>query len=183
MRAVSGVGLRSITFVAAALLAGCGGGEKANAPLPDAPERISLRSPAFRDGARIPVEYTCDGADRSPPLRWSGVPADAKALALVMEDLTAEGFVHWTVLDAAPAAHGVAAGRAPSGGVETANSFGDRGYGGPCPPDDDPAHRYEFALYALRGPLGLGEDASPDDIRSKLRAAAISKGVLTGRFR
>jgi Raf kinase inhibitor-like YbhB/YbcL family protein len=165
------------------LAAGCGGGEKAKAPLPDAPARMTLRSPAFDAGARIPDTYTCDGDNRSPPLRWSGVPAGAKSLVLVMEDRTAKGFVHWTVLDASPAASGLAGGRVPRGGTETKNSFGDEGYGGPCPPDDDPPHRYEFALYALRGPLRAGMEAEPDEIRSRLRESALARGALTGRFR
>jgi Raf kinase inhibitor-like YbhB/YbcL family protein len=167
----------------AALLTGCGGGDKAKAPLPDAPERISLTSPAFENGARIPKRYTCDGEDVSPPLRWSGVPAGARALALIMEDRTAKGFVHWTVLDASPAARDAGAGQVPRGGTEAENSFGKRGWGGPCPPGDDPAHDYEFALYALRRPLGLGADASPDEIRARLAQAGLARGTLAGRFR
>ena len=176
--------LRRAAIVAAgALLASCGGGDKAEQPLPKAPERLSLSSPAFRDGARIPKRYTCDGADASPPLRWSGVPGGARALALIMEDRTAKGFVHWTVLDVAPFARGVAEGEVPQGGEETENSFGKMGYGGPCPPDDDPAHTYEFVLYALRNQLRAGSDASPDDVRSRLRSSALARGSLTGRFR
>jgi Raf kinase inhibitor-like YbhB/YbcL family protein len=174
---------RVAIVVVGALLAGCGGGDKAEQPLPKAPERLSLSSPALRGGARIPKRYTCDGADASPPLRWSGVPGGARALALIMEDRTAKGFVHWTVLDIAAGARGVAAGKVPEGGVETENSFGKKGYGGPCPPDDDPAHTYEFVLYALRKPLGAGADASPDDVRSRLRSSALARGSLTGRFR
>ena len=176
---------RTAILALGVLVAGCGGGsgDKAKAPLPVAPERIKLSSPAFRDGARIPPTFTCDGHGVSPPLRWSGVPSAAKALALVMEDRTAKGFVHWTVLDIAPGAHGVAAGAVPRGGVETRNSFGDEGYGGPCPPDDDPPHRYEFVLYALRRPLRAGSDAAPDEIRSRLRETALARGELTGAFR
>ena len=158
--------LRRAAIVAAgALLASCGGGDKAEQPLPKAPERLSLSSPAFRDGARIPKRYTCDGADASPPLRWSGVPGGARAL------------------DVAPFARGVAEGEVPQGGEETENSFGKMGYGGPCPPDDDPAHTYEFVLYALRNPLRAGGDATPDDVRSRLRTSALARGSLTGRFR
>lgn len=174
---------RTAILPLAVLAAGCGGGgDKPKAPLPVAPDRIELSSPAFRDGARIPTRFTCDGAGGSPPLRWSGVPHASKALALVMEDRT-KRFVHWTVLDIAPGTHGVAAGAVPSGGVETGNSFGDKGYGGPCPPDGDAPHRYEFVVYALRRPLHLGSDATPDEVRSRLRETALARGALTGGFR
>jgi Raf kinase inhibitor-like YbhB/YbcL family protein len=166
------------------LAAGCGGsGDKAKAPLPVAPDRIELSSPAFREGARIPARFTCDGDGGSPPLRWSRVPRAAKALALVVEDRTAKGFVHWTVLDIAPGTHGVATGAVPRGGVETPNSFGDKGYGGPCPPADDPPHRYEFVIYALRRPLRAGSDAAPDEVRSRLGEAALARGAFTSSFR
>jgi Raf kinase inhibitor-like YbhB/YbcL family protein len=176
---------RSAILAVGVLVVGCGGGsgDKAKAPLPVAPERIKLSSPAFREGARIPATFTCDGDGGSPPLRWSGVPSAAKALALVMEDRTAKGFVHWTVLDIAPRTHGVAAGAVPRSGVETRNSFGDEGYGGPCPPDDDPPHRYEFVVYALARPLRAQSDAAPDEIRSRLRETALARGELTGSFR
>ena len=169
-------------LAAAALLAGCGGDDEPKQPLPSAPSRITLSSPAFSDGAKIPARYTCDGQGGSPALRWSGVPSGAGALTLTMVDTT-KNFVHWTVLDIPRAARGVAAGEAPKGGVETENSFGKRGWGGPCPPDGDSAHTYVFTIYALRRPLGLGADASADEVRSKLAGDALAKGTLTGRFR
>ena len=169
-------------LAAGCLLAACGGGDKPREPLPSAPARITLTSPAFDDGQKIPARYTCDGDGGSPALRWSGVPARARALTLIMEDTT-KSFIHWTVLDASPRARGVATSQVPRGGVETENSFGDKGWGGPCPPDGDPAHSYVFTLYALSRPLGLGSDASADEVRSKLGGAAIARGSLTGRFR
>jgi hypothetical protein len=167
---------------AALLLAGCGGGDEPKQPLPNAPSKITITSPAFDDGGKIPKRYTCDGAGGSPALRWSGVPAQAKALTLEMVDTT-KNFVHWTVLDIDADAKGVGAGQVPQGGVETKNSFGKRGWGGPCPPGGDDPHSYVFTLYALSKPLGLGAGASADDVRSKLGGAAIAKGTLTGRFR
>jgi Raf kinase inhibitor-like YbhB/YbcL family protein len=70
----------------------------------------------------------------------------------------------------------------PDDAIETDNSFGDRGWGGPCPPDGDPPHRYVFAVYALRAPLDLDESASPDEVRAALAQQALARGVLTGRF-
>src|SRR3954466_5372786 len=81
----------------------CGGGDDSpSAEAPDAgSDVIDVASAAFGEGEPIPVEYTCDGKELSPPLRWSGVPDDAQALALVVDDPDAPGgtFVHWVVVD------------------------------------------------------------------------------------
>ena len=165
------------------LVAGCGGGEdKPDEPLPQARASLTLRSPAFRDGGTIPKDYTCQGAGISPPLSWSGVPRQARELDLVVEDPDADRFVHWTLLRIPPKEAGLEEGRIPAGAIEVKNSFGDRGWGGPCPPEGDDPHRYVFALYAVGTPLGLGPDASPDDVRSALSDNALARGTLTGRF-
>ena len=166
----------------AALPAGCGGGDKPSEPLPEAARSIALTSPAFRDGGSIPRRFTCDGDDRSPALRWSGVPAGARELALVVEDRDADRFVHWTVLRIPADAPGIAEGSVPAAAVETENSFGKRGWGGPCPPEGDDPHRYVFALYASDVPLQLSRNSSPDEVRAALADHAIARGTLTGRF-
>ena len=95
--------MRRLLLVAAAtLLAGCGGGDKADEPLPEAGGKLRLESPAFHQGGDIPTKFSCDGADVSPALAWRGVPSGARELALVMEDPDAGGFVHWTVLGIRP---------------------------------------------------------------------------------
>ena len=166
----------------AALPAGCGGGDKPSEPLPEAARSMTVTSPAFRDGGSIPKRFTCDGDDRSPPLRWSGVPVGARELALVVEDPDADRFVHWTLLRIRADAAGIDEGRAPAGALQTENSFGKRGWGGPCPPEGDDPHRYVFALYASEVPLPLSEDSSPDDVRAALSDHALARGTLSGRF-
>src|SRR4051794_30401514 len=80
------------------LLAGCG---SSNGPPPEAPNTMKLTSPAFRNSARLPQEFTCDGAlgGVNPPFAWSKLPSDTKSQALIVEDPDAPGgnFVHWTV--------------------------------------------------------------------------------------
>jgi Raf kinase inhibitor-like YbhB/YbcL family protein len=166
----------------AALPAGCGGGDKPSEPLPEASHSITVTSPAFRDGGSIPKRFTCDGDGRSPPLRWSGVPGGAREQALVVEDRDADRFVHWTVLRIPAHARAIAEGRVPAGAIETENSFGKRGWGGPCPPEGDEPHRYVFAVYTSDARLPLDRDSSPDDVRAALSDHAIARGTLTGRF-
>jgi Raf kinase inhibitor-like YbhB/YbcL family protein len=167
---------------AAVLLAGCGGGDKPSEPLPKAPAAMGLTSAAFQDGGTIPMRFTCSGRDFSPPLRWSEVPRGTRAFAVLMQDVDADRFLHWSVLDIPSALRRLAEGRVPPETVETKNSFGDTGWGGPCPPEGDKPHHYVFAVYALNQTLGLDGGASPDDVQSAVADHAIGRGTLTGLF-
>jgi Raf kinase inhibitor-like YbhB/YbcL family protein len=139
------------------------GGTKASTPgtpatrtvLPGTALRLS--SPAFADNGPIPRQYTCDGADQSPPLAWSGVPTGAIELQLTVKDIDAPGggFVHWAVTGIRPLDASVGAGQVPAAGVQGPNSFGSSGYRGPCPPAGSP-HRYVFTLEARSGSSSLG---------------------------
>jgi Raf kinase inhibitor-like YbhB/YbcL family protein len=168
--------------IGAALVVGCGGGDKPSQELPDAPATMRLASPAFHNGALIPKRYTCSGDGTSPPLAILDAPAKTRELALLVEDRDADRFVHWTLLGISPDTALIGAGKVPSGAVQTENGFGDHAWGAPCPPEDDPPHHYVFAIYALDAPLGLDEDASQDDVREAIAEHALARGTLTGRF-
>lgn len=117
-----------------------------------------LLSSAFTDGARIPRRHTCEGDDTSPPLAWTGVPAGARSLVLIVDDPDAPDpaapkltWVHWVLYNLPAAdgalADGAAAGGLPAGTREGLNDWKRTGYGGPCPPIG--RHRYFHKLYAL----------------------------------
>jgi Raf kinase inhibitor-like YbhB/YbcL family protein len=165
------------------VIAGCGGGEKASEPAPDAPPGIELTSSAFQAGSAIPRKYTCDGDDTSPPLAWADVPEGTKSLALLVEDPDAPGgtYVHWTVYGIPPSTRKLAEGK--TAGTEGENSFGDTAYGGPCPPEGDEAHRYVFELYALRSTPDLEPGAKPDEVQAAIKKQAIARGELIGTFK
>ena len=168
--------------LAALALAGCGGddGEKPTQPLPQVNTSIDFTSPAFRDHGSIPKRYTCSGEGVSPPLRWRGI--SGRELTLIVEDIDADRFVHWIVLRIPPDVDHLDTGKIPAGAVEAENSFGDREWGGPCPPEGDDPHRYVFALYETDAALGLGADASPDEVHAAIRAHAVRAGKLFGSF-
>jgi hypothetical protein len=127
---------------------------------------LALTSPAFAGGADIPVLFTCEGRDISPPLEWTGPPVGTKSLVLIVDDPDAPDpaapkrtWVHWVLYNIAPDAgglpQGVASGDLPPGTGEGLNDWGRTGYGGPCPPIG--RHRYFHKLYALDTALeGLG---------------------------
>jgi Raf kinase inhibitor-like YbhB/YbcL family protein len=169
-------------IVAGALVAGGCGGEKPSKPLPQARASIRVASPAFAEGGLIPPRYTCDGKDVSPPLRFTGIPGRARELALLVEDPDAGHFVHWSLLALSPRTTSLGEGSVPPGAVQTKNGFGDRRWGGPCPPKGKGPHHYVFALYALDKRLGLGGSASADEVRSAVAAAALARGTLTATY-
>ena len=127
----------------------------AGASPPEAPMQIS--SSAFSPQGSMPAKFTCEGNDTSPPLAWSGVPANAKSLALIVDDPDAPDpkapkmtWVHWVLYGLAPQVPGLVEGGSkslPPGTKEGVNDWKRTGYGGPCPPIG--RHRYFFKLYAL----------------------------------
>lgn len=116
---------------------------------------MKLSCEAFVEGGAMPVEFTCDGEGRSPPLRWSGAPEATKSFVLLVDDLDAPSgvFHHWACYDI-PAHHtdlveGAGSPEPFEDFRHAVNDFGELGYGGPCPPEGHGAHRYRFRLLAL----------------------------------
>jgi Raf kinase inhibitor-like YbhB/YbcL family protein len=147
-----------------------------------------LSSPAFVSGAAIPAEYTCDGADISPALAWSGAPAGTRSFVLVVEDPDAPGgtFRHWAAFDIAPDTSGLAAGygagRAGAGFRQARNDFGDAGYRGPCPPPG-PTHHYHFRLFSISRPrLDLTSSASAAAVSAAAESYLIRQVDLVGTY-
>ncbi len=144
---------------------------------------FKLSSPAFADGADIPVRHTCDGDDRSPLLTWSGTPKDARSLALVMDDPDAPHgtFTHWVVSDLP--ADVTELGEGSTQGTRGRNSFGRSGYGGPCPPAEDAPHRYRFTLYALDVPSLALANGTREELEAKIDGHVVGTTRLAGRYR
>jgi Raf kinase inhibitor-like YbhB/YbcL family protein len=122
------------------------------------PMTMKLFSSVFSDKGSIPVVYTCDGEDISPPLDWTGLPAETKSLALIVDDPDAPDpkapkmtWVHWILYNIPPQANGlpekIARQDLAPGTKEGLNDWKRKGYGGPCPPIG--RHRYFFKLYAI----------------------------------
>jgi Raf kinase inhibitor-like YbhB/YbcL family protein len=137
--------------------------------------------------------FGCAGANVSPALVWSNVPAGTKSLALQVHDPdapTGSGFWHWAVYDMAPTTAGLAqgAGNSPTtlpagayGGntdfVDTGATGANGNYGGPCPPQGDKPHRYVFTVYALAVPQVAAAGGIPKTGSAGLYSFVINKGV------
>lgn len=144
---------------------------------------LTLESPAFKLNTMIPAQYTCNGADISPPLTWQGVPPNTQSLALIVEDPDAPTGVwtHWVLFNIRPTVMNLGAGSlVPEGAETTKNSWDSPGYRGPCPPFG--AHHYIFKLYALDNVLSLGTGASKDDVLKAMTGHVIGSSELVGLY-
>jgi hypothetical protein len=149
---------------------------------------ITVTSPAFEPGGMIPAKHTCDGANVSPPLAWTGVPTGAKSIALICDDPDAPRgtWVHWVLYDLAPDSGGLPANAAPDkpppgGAKQGTNDFRRTGYGGPCPPSG--THRYFFKVYALDTMLSLAAGATKPDLLKAMEGHVLAQGELMGKCR
>ena len=149
---------------------------------------LKLTSTAFNDGEMIPGKYTCDGANISPPLSWSGVPANAKTMALVCDDPDAPGktWVHWVAYDLPTSTDSLPENvskdeKLPGGSKQGTNDFKKIGYGGPCPPSG--THRYYFKVYALDAETSLSAGATKDQLLKAIDGHIVAQGQLTGKYK
>lgn len=143
---------------------------------------MQLSSPAFTQNGRIPLLCTCDGEDRSPPLRVADVPGGAKSLVLIHDDPDAPAgtWVHWLLWNVDPRTKEIPAGSVPKGAVEGTTSFRRTGYGGPCPPSG--THRYFFKLYALDTVLDLPSSADKKKLEAAMEGHIIAQAELIGLY-
>jgi Raf kinase inhibitor-like YbhB/YbcL family protein len=150
---------------------------------------MQLTSSAFTEGGPIPAKYTCDGKNVSPPLKWSGVPENAKALALIVDDPDAPSgtWVHWVLYGLPPTATELAEDTpqsqyTPAGARHGLNDFRRLGYGGPCPPPGKP-HRYFFKLYALDAALDLKPGLTKKDVERAMEKHILAQAQLMGTYK
>jgi Raf kinase inhibitor-like YbhB/YbcL family protein len=151
---------------------------------------LRITSSAFADGTEIPAKYTCEGNDTSPPLAWSGVPAGAKSLVLIVDDPDAPDpkapkltWVHWVLYNLPPSSTGLpeAVGAAlPPGTKVGFNDWKRADFGGPCPPIG--RHRYFHKLYALDTELSLAKSATKADVEAAMRGHVLAEAQIMGTY-
>lgn len=148
---------------------------------------IRVTSSAFAEGGSIPSKYTCDGANVSPPLKWTSIPEGTRSIALIADDPDAPRgtWVHWVVYDLPASLRELPEGVPPdrtmaNGGKQGTNDFGKIGYGGPCPPSG--THRYFFKVYALDRALGLAPGATKAQLLKAMEGHVLAEGQLMGKY-
>jgi len=146
---------------------------------------MQLLVDSFGEGAPIPKQYTCEGGDVSPQIRWSGASNAAKSFALIVDDPDAPSgtWVHWVQYDIPGSTQDLPEGGGVKIGITGTNSFGKQGYGGPCPPKGHGPHRYYFRLYALKTEkLGLKPGAKREDVDRAMKPHVIAQAEYMGRY-
>jgi Raf kinase inhibitor-like YbhB/YbcL family protein len=158
-------------MTAAALVAFAAGGAK-----------MKISSSAFQEGGTIPEKFSKNGQNVSPELRVEGAPAEAKSLALIVDDPdTPVGlFTHWLVWNIDPKTIEIAENSPPNGAVQGTNDYPNLGYGGPQPPSG--THRYYFKIFALDRVLDLKSGAKRREVDAAMRGHMIGQCELMGRY-
>ncbi len=198
---------RSILAILTWAVLACG--EDGGSPIPDArpsdaaaltdsvsaadapPPPFLLTSTAYAEAATIPAAHTCDGANTSPALGWTGAPAGTHSFAIVFTDST-NGLIHSVIYDipsttlALPADvdKAYAPADVPGAHQTIAYNMSTRGYLGPCPPAADGAHTYVLKLYALSVPTlpTATMTTTRTEARTLIEANDISQTTLTGTY-
>jgi len=149
---------------------------------------LNIISPAFKHKSNIPIRYTCDGENISPPLKWSGAPEETKSFAIICDDPDAPmgTFVHWVIFNIPADSTGLKEAlpgkkKLNSTAIQGKNSFGKIGYLGPCPPKGKP-HRYYFKLYALDTKLDLKPGVNKKTLLKAMKGHNLAKGELMGYY-
>jgi Raf kinase inhibitor-like YbhB/YbcL family protein len=150
---------------------------------------LDVSSESFVDGQRLPVDFTCEGKNISPHIRWGSIPTGGKSFALICDDPDAPSkmFVHWVVFDIPANVNELSAGtlavkELENGALQGVNDMGKVGYGGACPPRGHGVHRYFFTVYALDCKLGLQPGATRAELDAAMQGHILAKGCIIGRY-
>ena len=150
---------------------------------------FTVSSAAFKTSETLPAKYTADGADISPPLTWSGVPAGTLYFAVIADDSDAPGgaFTHWVIFNVPGTSPGLQEGMPkqpimPDLAIQGTNDFGGIGYGGPAPPPGN-AHHYRFTVYALNNKIDrITAGATADELKAQMQGHILAQDTLTGLY-
>jgi Raf kinase inhibitor-like YbhB/YbcL family protein len=176
---LAAVGLLSLT--------GCGLVGQTKIVRGSVPDSITVTSPAFRDGAPMPVRFACPqygGRSKTPPLRWSVAQNGVGSLALIIDDPDSPSgaYVHWVLFNIDATANELLENVVPPRALQTMNTAQKVGYAPPRPPKGE-VHRYRFTLYALKSKVPLRNGASLSDALSAIASRTIARGRMTATFR
>jgi len=150
--------------------------------------KIKLTSTAFKEGAKIPKQYTCESDDISPQLSWSGFSARTKSFALICDDPDAPmgTWVHWVIFNIPPEVkelfEDIKQLKVFSNGMKQGNNSSKKlGYMGPCPPSG--SHRYYFKIYALDIMLKAEPGIDKQRLLRLMEGHILADGQLMGTYK
>ena len=144
---------------------------------------LQITSPSFNQNDVLPAQFTCDGAGKSPALRFSGVPRGTRSLVLIVVDpdvpssIKPDGrYLHWALWNLSASRTEIVEGQRALG----LNENGPGDYLPPCPPNGE--HRYVFQLYAIDFVIGSASISSEADLRRVMDGHVLEQSELVGRY-
>lgn len=149
---------------------------------------LTITSPAFENGGLIPIEYTGYGIDISPELVLTGLDANAKSIAIIMDDMShpIPAYNHWViwnipVMSKIPGniPHGKRGETLP--GAVQGIGYGKHRYGGPKPPFKW-SHKYQFNIYVLSASLDLPDSSKKRGLLQAMQGKILQQGKLLGHY-
>ena len=176
---------------------GSGTGQRAT-PAPAAPPRggggpaMAVTNSSWPDGGMVPAKNAgANGA--SPALSFGNTPNGTVSFVVIMHDpdvarnKTSEDILHWLMFnipgDKKELPEGIPAGNLPDGSIQIKNVGGVNGYRGPGAPANGPVHHYTIEIFALDTKLGLGADATRDDVVKAMQGHVLGKAVYVGLYK
>ena len=159
-----------------------------------APPPFMIMIPDLKDGAELPIKYSCSNAPSgvSPQIQWMNAPAGTQSFAILLHDpephpqKSIYDVTHWFIYNipgtATSMAEGVQNGAMPDGTKHIKNIRGFDGYFGPCAPPGI-NHHYTFELYALDTKLDLGADATREDAMKSMDGNILGNAVFVSMFK
>lgn len=132
--------------------------------------------------------FGCHGANVSPRVSWTQLPAGTKSLVVTMFDPDAPtrglGWTHWEVVNIPASEPDLKKGASanpnllPAGAVETLTDFGASQYGGPCPPLGT-THRYVITVFALGAEhLDVAPTSSPAYVALQMHGKILAQAKV-----
>jgi Raf kinase inhibitor-like YbhB/YbcL family protein len=150
--------------------------------------KLSVKTPAFEPGGKIPKKNTGEGVDVSPRLEWSSVPAAARSIVVICDDPDAPGgtWTHWVLFNLPRTTTSLEEGmpadpERADGSRHGINDWKHPGYRGPMPPPGKP-HRYFFRVYALDCVLGLAAGAARQQVLDAIEGHVVAEGEVIGTY-
>lgn len=147
---------------------------------------LTITSSAFKNLESIPIVYTCDGENISPPLAWTGVPDKTKSFVLVVynPDAPYGTYYNWIIYSIPSSIRFLPKGantNLPTDIQVGKTSSGDTIYRGPCPPNAA-IHHYIFKLYAVDSEVLIPDGADSDEVYFAIKKHIISEAELVGTY-
>jgi Raf kinase inhibitor-like YbhB/YbcL family protein len=147
-----------------------------------------LTSSVFKTGEPLPIKYTQQGANVSPPLAWNSAPNGTQAFALLAEDIDGPTsiIVHWVIFNIPATARSLPEGvpiaaQLPDGTIQGLNTGRANGFLGPSPPVGT-THRYVFTLFALDQKLTLDSTTNRTAVLAAMQGHILGIAQTMGRY-